>query len=41
MAHSEEPSCDCPRMKREAVLGILVPFVAVVIIATLVLLTNQ
>ncbi|MDX6766547.1 MAG: hypothetical protein SFU85_07130 [Candidatus Methylacidiphilales bacterium] len=40
MSHQEE-SCDCQKMKFEALLGIGTAFIAVLIIATIVLVCNQ
>lgn len=38
--HSSE-SCNCSRLKKEAICGILVPLIAVMLIALIVILTNQ
>jgi hypothetical protein len=41
MADSKSPAPSPLKLKIDAVLGIVVPFVAVVIVAIIVLLTNQ
>ena len=41
MAASSSESCNCSKLKCQAVLGILVPFLAVCAVAAIVLLTNQ
>ena len=42
MSHPENnPSPNCKKLKLEAILGIVGPLVAVVIIALIILFTNQ
>lgn len=38
---SASPSGNCKKAKIEALFGILVPFIAVVLVAVLVIATNQ
>jgi hypothetical protein len=39
--HSPSSNNNCKKAKNEAVFGILVPFIAVVLISLLVITTNQ